>query len=315
MRYNNILFAAAAIVLLAASVSAQTTGMAGAFNRIGFGARGIGMGNALSAVRTGENSSFYNPAALAQLKETYTSVSYSVMTLDRQMNTLAIGMPLDTNAGLGFGILNTGVKNIDGRDNEGLKTGALSVSENKFFLSFAMRVRKLTFGITTNFFYYSLYEKLSSTSLGIDFGAMLPLSSRLTVAVVFKDINAKYRWDTGELYGQSGNTTMDRFPLRKTLGASFLLPEVNGLLSAEYEATNARTSLFRAGMEVTPIEALTLRGGIDEYSTTHSDQAHPSFGFTLRTDVSGWHPAFHYAYMLEPYGLSAIHVLSLSVKL
>ena len=34
----------------------------GAFSRMGFGARGIGMGNAMSAVTTGNLVSYYNPA-------------------------------------------------------------------------------------------------------------------------------------------------------------------------------------------------------------------------------------------------------------
>lgn len=37
-------------------------GLAGAPFRMGFGSRGIGMGNALSAVTTGDLSSYYNPA-------------------------------------------------------------------------------------------------------------------------------------------------------------------------------------------------------------------------------------------------------------
>ena len=44
---------AASILLLAAAGHAQTAGRAGAFARMGFGARGMGMGNAMTAVAGG----------------------------------------------------------------------------------------------------------------------------------------------------------------------------------------------------------------------------------------------------------------------
>ncbi|MFZ4620376.1 MAG: hypothetical protein ACOYNS_07450 [Bacteroidota bacterium] len=293
----------------------QMAATPGAFSRMGFGGRGMGMGNAMTAVRTGENSGFYNPAVVAQLKQQHASISYSALSLDRSLNSIFYSMPLDTNAGIAFGILNSGVSNIDGRDNDGFKTETYSVSENEFFLSFAMRVRKLTIGLTTKLYYFSLFNKLSSTTVGLDVGALLPLSDHLTVAATIKDLNAHYRWDTSELYGQYGNSTMNKFPTRQTIGLSYQFSELGGLLSAEFEKNNRQTSIVRIGGEITPIDMLTLRAGIDGWDLKTPDQAHPSFGFTLRTDYTDWKPSLNYAYILEPYGLFTIHVISLSVIL
>ena len=44
--------------------TSKISGMPGAFSRMGFGARGAGMGNSLSAVTDGNLVSYYNPAVI-----------------------------------------------------------------------------------------------------------------------------------------------------------------------------------------------------------------------------------------------------------
>jgi len=294
---------------------AQIAGTPGAFSRMGFGARGMGMGNALTAVKTGENSGYYNPAVVALLKNQHSSVSYGLLSLDRSLNSIFYSQPIDTNAGIAFGILNAGVSDIDGRDVDGFKTETYSTSENQFSLSFALRIRKVTIGLTTKLYYYSLFEKLSTTTVGFDFGVMYPITPQLTIAGTFKDFNTKYRWETSDLYDQLGNSTIDKFPTRQTIGLSYVFEEFTTLLSAEIERSNKATTIIRAGGEISPIDALTLRAGIDGWDIKKPDQAHPSFGLTVRTDYTDWKPSVNYAYILEPYGLFSMHVISLSIRL
>jgi hypothetical protein len=282
---------------------------------MGLGARGMGMGNAMAAVKTGENSGYYNPATVALLKQQTVSLSYGVLSLDRNLNTLFYSMPIDTNAGIAFGIINSGVSNIEGRDGDGFKTETYSTSENQFSLSFALRIRAITIGLTTKLYYYSLFKELSTTSVGFDFGIIYPLTKNLTLAGTFKDVNSKYRWDTTPLYDQLGNSTIEKFPTRKTIGLSYLLEDGMGLISAELENSSVATTIIRLGGEYTPIEMFTVRGGIDGWNIEHKDQAHPSFGCTVRTDFTDWKPSFNYAYILEPYGVSSMHIISLSIKL
>lgn len=304
------------LFILCSTVSfAQLSGAPGAFARMGFGARGMGMGNALTAVRVGENSGFYNPSIVPYLKDQTISLSYGMLSLDRSMNTIFYSQPIDTNAGISIGIINAGVSNIDGRDIDGFPTETYSISENQFSLSFALRIRKITIGLTTKLYYFSLFEELSSTSVGFDFGVTYPLTENITLAGVFKDFNAKYRWDTSNLYGQLGNSTIEKFPTRLAAGISYVFENNFGLLSAEVERSNVATTIVRFGGEITPIDVLTLRAGIDDWNMKQSELAHPSFGFTLRTEYTDWKPSFNYAYIIEPYGLFTIHVISLSIKL
>lgn len=293
----------------------QLAGTPGTFARMGFGARGMGMGNAMTAVKIGDNSGYYNPAVVALLNANSASISYGILSLDRTLNSIYYSQPIDTNAGIALGILNAGVSNIDGRDNDGAKTKTYSVSENQFSLSFALRIRKLTVGLSTKVYYYSLFEKLSSTAVGFDVGLVYPLTSKLTIAVVAKDLNAKYRWETSDLYGQYGNSTIDKFPTRNTAGISYKFDDFGGLFSAEIEESNKSTTIYRTGAEISPIDEVTLRAGIDGWGSQKPDQIHPTFGFTIRTGYSNWKPSLNYAYILEPYGYFAIHVISLSIKL
>jgi hypothetical protein len=312
--YNRVKIVFAALSLFSTIAMAQLEGTPGAFSRMGFGARGMGMGNAMTAVRSGENSGYYNPAAVALLKQRSVSMSYGVLTLDRNFNTLFYSQPIDTNAGIAFGVINSGVSNIDGRDIDGFKTETYSVSENLFTLSFALRIRAITIGLTTKLYYYSLFKELSTTNLGFDFGIIYPLSKNLVLAGTMKDLNSKYRWDTSNLYDQLGNSTTEKFPTRKSIGLSYVFEENGGVISAELENSSMATTIVRLGAEYSPLEMVTVRGGVDGWNVKQKDQAHPSFGFTLHTDYSDWKPSFNYAYIVEPYGVSSMHIISLSIR-
>ena len=69
--FSILLFAS----IVATPVNAQLAGTPGAFTRLGFGARGMGMGNALTAVVDGEITSFYNPAVTPFLTDRVAAVS------------------------------------------------------------------------------------------------------------------------------------------------------------------------------------------------------------------------------------------------
>ncbi|MDD8017427.1 MAG: hypothetical protein PHP42_03530 [Bacteroidota bacterium] len=304
------------VICLAITLSyGQGVETAGTFSRMGFGARGMGMGNAMTAVKFGELSGSYNPAITPLLKENSASVSYGFLSLDRHLNSIFYSQPIDTNAGIALGILNSGTSKIDGRDGDGFHTDNYSVSENLFSLSFAMKIRKISIGLTTKIIYNSLFTDLTSTALGLDLGIIYPLTSQITLGAVIKDFNAKYKWDTSKLYGQLGSSTIEKFPLRKILGVSYALDDGYGILSAEIESNTSPATIIRVGGEVNVVEALTLRAGLDGWETKDAHKAHPSFGLTVRTGYSDWEPALNYAYIIEPYGLFAIHVISLSVKL
>jgi hypothetical protein len=294
---------------------AQIGGQPGAFSRLGFGARGMAMGNAMSAVTTGDVVAYYNPALLPGIGYRFASASFGILSLDRRLNFLNYSGALPPNAGLSIGLINAGVSEIDGRDGDGEPTGPLKISENQVFLGFGLRFPiGLSVGVTLKLYYYQLYTDVSSTTVGVDFGALYRFNEYLTAALTVRDINSRYKWDTRPVFGQNGLTSEEGFPRLYTMGAAYRLPDSIVTISAEVEFTSTDAITGRAGVEVPVVPEFTLRAGIDRLDLQEKGNGvRPSFGFTARTRLGGLSPALHYAVVLEPFAPTAMHMISLSV--
>ena len=315
MRSRKILLTLSLVVLESALVQAQLSGLPGAFARLGFGPRGMGMGNAMIAMREGEITGFYNPAATPFMETRVAAGSYGLLSLDRSLNTLSYSQSVQPSAGFSIGILNSGVRKIDGRDADGFQTEEYFTSENQFALSFADKIsRYVSLGVGLKIYYYRLFEKISSTNLGVDIGTLVRLTERLTVGAAVQDINSKYKWDTSNLYGDQGNSTTEKFPLLRKIGASYSLSELSSIISVELENSNSNTNIIRLGGEVNLSDQISVRAGLDHWDVKQSEQASPTFGFSLRTSIENFTPAINYAYVVEPYGLFAMHIISLSTR-
>lgn len=106
--------------------SSSDAGLAGAPMRMGFGARGMAMGNAMTAVTSGDVQSYYNPALVPFETEPTAVATYGVLSLDRTLNFLSYTKSLKPNAGFSLSLINAGVGNIDGRDRDGIHTETYS---------------------------------------------------------------------------------------------------------------------------------------------------------------------------------------------
>jgi hypothetical protein len=301
----------------------------GAFSRIGFGARGIGMGNAVSSLTEGELTSYYNPAITPFQENNSFHAGYSFLTLDRALNffnytrrfdfysvkdTLAETRKPRTTAGLSIGVINSGIRNIDGRDNNGLPTGELSTSENQFFIGLAARIsEKFSIGLATKFYYYSLYEEISSTSLGFDVGALYRVNDNFNVSLVIVDLMSKYKWDTSPVYEQEGIISEDKFPTLKKVGVSYRNKEFGLLGSVEFENSNAETNILRAGVEYNIYNQFFIRGGIDQFNVSNTDwPVKPSLGFSFFQPFGNLVVGIDYAFQIEQYSSADRHILSVN---
>ncbi len=294
---------------------AQLAGQPGAFARMGFGARGMAMGNAMSAVTSGDLASYYNPALLPFAATRSGSASMGILSLDRSLNFLSYAMPLPPKAGLAINVINAGVSNIDGRDGDGEQTGALRTSENLVSLGFAIRFSPVfSAGVNVKLLYYHLYTDVSSTTVGFDFGAFYMVTPELGAAVTVRNVNSRYKWDTGPLFGQSGQSSEEAFPQMYTAGLSYQLDDSLGVVDAEVEFSNKETILARAGVEVTILPEFSARAGIDRIDLKKKGNGiKPSFGFTFRKPLGGWTPAVHYAFIIEPFAPTDMHIITVSV--
>jgi len=308
----------------------------GSFSRIGFGARGIGMGNAMSAVTEGELVSYYNPAVTPFQENNSFQAGYTFLSFDRSLNFFNYTRKFDfysskdtvlenrkprSTAGLSIGVINAGIRNIDGRDNNGLPTGELSTSENQFFIGLANKFsEKFSIGLAVKFYYYSLYEEINTSALGFDVGILHKVNENFYVSLVVSDINSKYKWDTSPVYEQEGVTTEDKFPNLRKIGVSYRNKDI-GLLSAiEFENSSAETNILRAGVEYNILgihpfgnEQFYIRGGVDQFNLSNTDWLiKPSFGFSFLKPFGNLVVGIDYAFQVEQYSSADRHILGVN---
>lgn len=295
--------------------------MPGAFTRMGFGARGIGMGNAMTAVTEGNLVSYYNPALSVFQEGNSFQTSYTFLSLDRSLNFLSFTRRFDLGgkknraAGISAGIINSGVSKIDGRDNQGLQTGELATSENQFFVGLGKRFSEhLAIGIEAKFYYYKLYESITSSGVGVDIGAIYKINDQWNTAISITDVNSAYKWDTSNLYGTDGTVSTNKFPILKRLAVSYFNSSLGLLASLEFENSNAETNIIRAGAEYNIYEGLYLRAGIDQFNLSNSDfLPKPAAGFSYSRSFDGISVGVDYAFMIEQYSPQDRHVVGINV--
>ncbi len=304
-----------AIITVASTTLAQIGGSAGSYSRMGFGARGMGMGNALTAVTTGDVVAYYNPAALPFTEYRNASASFGILSFDRRLNFLSYAQPLKGNAGISAGIINSGVTKIDGRDSDGEPTGMMQTSENQVFLGFGTQLKNgLAIGFTAKFLYHHLYTDVNSTTFGVDVGLLLPIGESIVVGATGRDFISKYSWNTNKVYGERGSQTDDKFPQLYTVGASYKLPDSMGIAAIDVEFSNQSTMMLKVGVEVPLIPELSVRAGMDRIDLKEKGNGvRPAFGFTARKSFDELTPAINYAFVLEPFATSGMHMISLSV--
>lgn len=304
------------LFLIHLTAHAQIGGIAGAFARMGFNARGISMGNALTAVHSGDIQTYYNPALAPFAEQRNVSASYGLLSLDRYLNFFNYVQNAEPTAGISLGLINSGVRNIDGRDNDGVHTDDYSTSENQFFLSFANRFHeRVSLGVTIKLYYYELFGEVSSSTVGFDLGALILLSDELSLGLVVQDIGSKYKWDTTPLYGQNGTQITDNFPTLYRGGVAYRLPASYGTISFDVEFSSEKTTVVRLGSQINVHENVSLRGGLDRWNVgDNTTGAKPSLGFGVHKRMEDWTPAFDYAYVFEPFAPNGIHIVTLSIR-
>ncbi len=322
MRYIKIILL---LSVLTISSYSQLGGLPGAFTRMGFNARGISMGNAMTSVTSGDVNGFYNPAVSSFQNEHLINASYSFLSLDRSLNfvsyTKNFKLPKQTEGGAGitFSWINSGVGKIDGRDIDGFSIGELSTSENQFLFAPSIMVSdKISLGVGFKLYYSKLYEGVSATSFGFDLGGIYKVNDKINVGVTVKDINSKYEWNTIDLYGQNGNQTKEKFPRLFTLGVSYQLPKNFGIVSVDYETSNKKSNIIRVGAEISPVKDINFRAGVDRFDLSSEDKiagARAMFGIGYQRSFLSYIVGIDYSFVIEPYTHNPFQTITAVFKL
>ncbi len=267
-------------------------GRAGAFLRLGLGARAKAMGDAYSAQARGVESTYYNPAGLPLLQSKQVLASYRFLALDRQFTYIGFAMPIKPkagkgqkpfNGGLSLSWLRAGVSDIDGRNSDGQHFDDLSNSENAFMFAFALNpTPRFSFGLTVKVLWNRFpnlgieNETISASGVGFDFGVLFLPTDWATVGVVVKEINSKYRWNTQDLFDEDGSETINDFPKIARYGVAITPPQLkNVTFSVDYEQIYKEKLLaskiddrIHIGVETVVLQEFLLAAGFDDGSIT-----------------------------------------------
>lgn len=299
----------------------QPSGYTGSFSRIGFGPRGIAMGNALIATHTEGVYAYYNPAHAAYSHGgNQLDLSTALMSFDRSLNSLNATFRLPPSAGLTVSLLNANVKGIDGRTVSGYYTSDLKTSEFQLSTSFGININAniaLGLGVKLNLADYHP-EVTPARGVAFDIGAIYRLSDKLSMGFTAQDLLASYSWNSADLYGDGSlSERTETFPTRLNLGAAYQLNSV--LLASSFGYLIHKKEQFeqlKVGFSWLVHERISLRGGwqIDDLNNVAEAQR-PGAGFSIHLPFDILVPSVDYAFLKEPNGVSSMHVFGLRMNL
>lgn len=279
-------------------------GYAGAFLKIGAGARALAMGSAFTAVADDHSAFIYNPAGVALIMGQDVGLSYALMSFDRRLGFIGFVTELKPNGGLGLGWINAGDSNIDGRDTNGQPTGDLSYSDNAFFFSFAQQIGRYgALGIGMRYLYQKL-EDQTAKGFGIDAGARLHILPQLWIGGVVQNINAKYTWNTS--YWERETTTKDEVPLQFRMGSAYRLLQNKLLLAIDVGKNTEQDVAFYGGGEYRVNGQFSLRAGLKDGELTA--------GGSFLQFVQWGDMRIDYTFIAHMRGLGSTHLFSLGYR-
>ena len=313
MRRLGLLLAAFVLIGGGVAWADGSAGQAGAFLRMGIGARATGLGGGLTGLTDDGAVGYYNPAALPFLSSPQLTFSLAILPLDRHLNYIGFATRLrpkskqraqhsEMEAGIALGWINAGVEDIDLRDSNGVPQGSYSNSEHAFYFSFALKPWSwASIGFSAKVLYNrfpKLAEEekaLTAKGFGLDFGVFINprLNSfwrRLTIGCVIQDVKSKYTWNTEKLWDK-GTSTINHFPQIWRFGAAYHI--LNGpLLVLDLHHNQVQGWKVHGGAEYLYRQLLVGRVGYNQDRFV--------FGLGFRFSIWRYMAQLDYAYDANP---------------
>lgn len=251
-------------------------GSGAAFLKVPVGARSVGMGNAYTATVNDVTALHYNPAGLSRLGRKELSFMHAELFADQRYDFIGYGMPIgmggrevseisdapfmsrDSKArtpfaspwGLGFSAIYLSHGSLEGRDEQGRKTGDFGANDFAFHMGLSRKVTQRSyFGATVK----ALRESIGSDSasgFAADLGYMARMP-RFTLGLSLLNLGPSLKFSS-ERYS---------LPLTLATGAGYALG--GGLiLSADYKhRLSDNVSSLGAGGEFSVMNNFSIRAG------------------------------------------------------
>lgn len=290
-------------------------GYAGSFLRMGTTARSMAVGGGLTGTIDNGFAAYHNPATLAFLEKRRISVFHHFLPLDRYLVSASFATSLPPSGGLGIGLVNAGVDDIDGRDQAGFHTETLSTSEYAVYFCFANKLFEgVSFGVNVKLLQQiiPLDGKQTSKGIGVDIGVMIRRFENLDLGVVIQDMNAAYTWNTGEVFEEKGSSYQDPFPIQLRAGFAYHSGLFNVIGDYTYfsvgkngkgRSSTVTANRIRMGGEYEAMPHMVVRAGINNFS--------PAVGVGLNYSLLKRNDAYiDYAFVLGRYGEGTSHIFT-----
>ncbi len=296
-----LLIAALGIGVATPIFAAESAGQAGAYLKMGVGARALGMGSAFTAVANDSTAAFWNPAGLAKLKKHEASFMHANLSDDRDYNFFNYAHVLNGNDGknngtvalshIRFGIdgipetredpNNPGQPWLDGAGNVRIFS-YFEDTETNTFISYGRAVTDRFYaGLNLKYLKQKLFTNKADT-MGLDFGLMYDCNDKTTVGLSVRDLGESMDWDT--------NTgTKDDVPVTTTLGIAHKCND-KLLISADLNKVQDMDVKLFCGAEYQIHDNVSLRVGSHDSDLT--------LGASFKLDT--WR--FDYSYADETLG-------------
>lgn len=293
-RWMFVLLAAVAWVAAPteSAVAADDAGAPGGFLRYGSSARGLGLGNAVTALADDAAASYWNPAGYARLRTMEFTAMGATLFEDTQYTFLTLGLPTD-----GFGsfaltgaLLSSGeferaslFEDLDESFNETASTFGISYARGNGRFSYGIHLKSVNHQLAGN----------AGSGFGADLGVYLRPHRTLSLGFAVQNaIQPEVKLDLEpETYARTLRAGSALHLLRNKL-----------MVSTEIVKTDDTQAELRAGMEVWATRAFGLRTGFDAV------REQSSFGTAFRWE--NW----QLDYSFLSHELGATHVMSATFR-
>ncbi len=249
------------LVVAPTTSSAQSLGSAGAFMRMGIGARAGSLGDAYVAAASGPEAIYWNPAGLAVAPSWQVALTQRRYSFDRNFTFAGAALPLGSHQVLGLSWTGFRVGNIEARQGNTTNPDALfSDNENALALMWGVRVNPwLALGAGAKFVSQNIFTE-SATGYSGSIGLLLKPTPILSLGAQWQDFLSTYRWSSGR---------QERFPHTLMLGMALQLTP-RSVVTLDYHHASAQNGTgqnagaFRFGSEFRALAALPLRVGYSQ---------------------------------------------------
>ncbi len=230
-------------------------GSAGAYLRMGTGARAIAMGSAFTSIADDPTAVHWNPSGAARIDRKSVASMHAVLTLDRSYDYTGFVAPMSFGC-WGVSWISAGVDKIERYDAVGNRIGFFDDTENAYIFTYAAPFgEKYKLGANIKYLSHDILGN-SANSWGADIGFLAHVNERIDVGATLRNIGTKMKWDTA-----SGRS--DEIPFNIALGISYKAYK-NLMFAFDIDKTNDLDTKLNFGVEGKIKNNFAIRAGSND---------------------------------------------------